>query len=136
MNAEIFVLMRLYLFEEGQLHNLYWYYLKAACLILCVWLIFDLINFLYSLALICIECLFPLVTQGLIFCFSIFLLVFFTGASMWRVFEKSKLTSVFPIAKDQSISSMSLLKASVLKFFNPYVEFGYHFCQWHFLGNF
>ena len=44
------------------------YFLKAACLILWVWLFFDLKIFLYN-SVIFFECLIPLVTQGLIFSF-------------------------------------------------------------------
>ena len=56
------------------------------------------------------------------FLFLFFYFFFFRGACLSRVFSvslrnvsKPKLTSAFPVANDQFISSLSLLKASVLK---------------------
>ena len=119
--TKIFLIIRLSTYLK-KVNVLFRYFLKAACLILHVWLFFDLINCLNNLSLIFIECIIPLVTQGLIF-FVFSYLFFLEGrAYLSRMFpmslrniSKLNLTSVVPVGKDQSISSVSLLKASVLQ---------------------
>ena len=97
---------------------LFQYFLKAVYLISQIWFFFDLINCLYNLSLIFIECLIPLVNQHFFFFF--FPTCFLQRGMFFKIFSKSlrivsnpKLISVFPVAKDQHISSILILDLAI-----------------------